>query len=180
MSGTGAPYRIGLLGSGWISRTYARALREVEEGELVAVWSRTRENAERFAREHGLALGTDDVDAGMLLGVEHADFLVNRPQDLGELLTHASEPDHENHTLFADRPRQLAEPLDALRRPCRHKDCAGRDGLVRVRGGAQLGVSPLSDHVGAGACPYRGGGEGGVRERAAVVDSQLHDLEESA
>ncbi len=56
-----APYRIGLLGSGWISRTHAAALREVEEGELVAVWSRTRENAERFAREHGLPVWSDDV-----------------------------------------------------------------------------------------------------------------------
>ena len=37
-----APYRIGLLGSGWISRTYVEALRQVEEGEAVAVDWRMR------------------------------------------------------------------------------------------------------------------------------------------
>ncbi len=57
-----APLRIGLLGSGWISRTYMAALRHVEEGEVVAVWSRTRANAERFARDHGLPVWSDDVD----------------------------------------------------------------------------------------------------------------------
>lgn len=55
-----APFRVGLLGAGHISATYARALREVAGAELVAVWSRTRESAERFAEREGLALGSSD------------------------------------------------------------------------------------------------------------------------
>jgi predicted dehydrogenase len=55
-------FRLGLVGSGWISRTYASALRQVREGEAVAVWSRRREHAERFAAEFGLELATDRVE----------------------------------------------------------------------------------------------------------------------
>ena len=47
-------FRIGLLGAGWISQTYVAALEQVPEGRAVAVWSRTREHAERFAERHGL------------------------------------------------------------------------------------------------------------------------------
>lgn len=54
--------RLGLLGSGWISRTYLGALARVPEGEAVGVWSRTREHAERLAREFGLDHATDRVE----------------------------------------------------------------------------------------------------------------------
>jgi predicted dehydrogenase len=57
-----APYRIGLLGAGAISRTYAVALRQVSEGRAVAVWSRTRASAERFAKEHGLDVASDRAE----------------------------------------------------------------------------------------------------------------------
>lgn len=56
------PYRVGVVGAGWISRTYARALARVPEGRLSAVWSRTREHAEAFAREFELPLATTDVE----------------------------------------------------------------------------------------------------------------------
>jgi predicted dehydrogenase len=57
-----APWRIGLLGAGWISRTYLAALREVPEGRAVAVWSRTRARAEKLAAEFGLPLASDRVE----------------------------------------------------------------------------------------------------------------------
>jgi len=56
-----APLRIGLVGAGWVSRTYAAALRRVPGARLVAVWSRTREHAERFATELGCELSSDCV-----------------------------------------------------------------------------------------------------------------------
>jgi predicted dehydrogenase len=56
------PLRVGLIGAGWISRTYMDAMRRVPEGRVVGVWSRSRERAEGFAREFGLALATDDVE----------------------------------------------------------------------------------------------------------------------
>jgi predicted dehydrogenase len=56
------PFRIGLVGSGGISRTYMAALEQVPEGRAVAVWSRTRENAARFAEEFGLSLATERLD----------------------------------------------------------------------------------------------------------------------
>lgn len=57
------PLRVGLLGSGSISRTYMAAFQQLPEARPVAVWSRRREHAARFAAEHGLALATDRVEA---------------------------------------------------------------------------------------------------------------------
>ena len=54
--------RIGLVGAGSISRTYAQALARVPDAKLVAVWSQTRDRAERFASEFACATATDRVD----------------------------------------------------------------------------------------------------------------------
>jgi predicted dehydrogenase len=54
--------RVGLIGAGGISRTYMAAFSHVSEGEVVAVWSRQRENAERFASRFDLGLATDRVE----------------------------------------------------------------------------------------------------------------------
>ena len=56
------PLRVGLIGAGGISRTYMQALQHVPEGEVAAVWSRQRENAERFAREFAIGFATDRVE----------------------------------------------------------------------------------------------------------------------
>lgn len=55
-------FRIGLIGAGGISRTYVSALERVPEGDVVAVWSRTRAHAERFAQKFGVAFATDRLD----------------------------------------------------------------------------------------------------------------------
>lgn len=55
-------YRVGLVGAGWISKVYARALERVPEGRAVAVCARRRESAERFARELGLEVASDSLD----------------------------------------------------------------------------------------------------------------------
>ena len=60
--GGAAPFRIGLLGAGGISRTYGAALRSVPEGRAVAVWSRTRARAERLAAELELGFATDRAE----------------------------------------------------------------------------------------------------------------------
>ncbi len=54
-------YRLGLIGSGGISRTYMAAMQHVPEGEVVAVWSRRRDRAARFAKEFELAVATDQL-----------------------------------------------------------------------------------------------------------------------
>jgi len=56
------PFRVGLIGSGGISRTYLQAFQHVAEGEVVAVWSRQRENAERLVREFEIEFATDRVE----------------------------------------------------------------------------------------------------------------------
>jgi myo-inositol 2-dehydrogenase/D-chiro-inositol 1-dehydrogenase len=56
------PYRIGLIGSGHISRTYMAAMRQVPEGRVVAVWSRQRDHAVAFAECFDLEFGTDRVE----------------------------------------------------------------------------------------------------------------------
>jgi predicted dehydrogenase len=55
------PFRLGLIGAGGISRTYLAALAHVPEADAVAVWSRTRERAAALARDHGIALATNDL-----------------------------------------------------------------------------------------------------------------------
>jgi myo-inositol 2-dehydrogenase / D-chiro-inositol 1-dehydrogenase len=54
--------RMGLIGAGSISRTYAQALARVPDAKLTAVWSQTRDRAERFAVEFACATATDRVD----------------------------------------------------------------------------------------------------------------------
>ncbi|MCZ6464684.1 MAG: Gfo/Idh/MocA family oxidoreductase [Proteobacteria bacterium] len=56
------PLRVGLIGSGGISRTYMAAMEHVPEGRVVGVWSRRRERAEAFAAEFELAHATDRVE----------------------------------------------------------------------------------------------------------------------
>ena len=73
------PYRIGLIGSGMISRVYLEAMKRVPEGRVVAVWSRKRAHAERLAGEHGIELATDRL-ADVLAAVDVV--CVNSPNAL--------------------------------------------------------------------------------------------------
>lgn len=56
-----SPFRVGLIGAGGISRTYMAAMRQVAEGRVVAVWSRTRERAQAFAKDFELSLATTEI-----------------------------------------------------------------------------------------------------------------------
>lgn len=88
MSGA-PPLRLGLLGAGWISRTYGAALRGVPEGRAVACWSRSRANAERLAAELGLGFATDRAEELL----PHVDVVcVNSPNAL-----------HAEHGMLAAR-----------------------------------------------------------------------------
>ncbi len=83
------PFRVALLGAGWISQVYLEALRRVPDAQVTAIWSRTRERAEKLARRHEVALASDDVDAA----IEAADVVcVNSPNFL-----------HEEHAIRAAR-----------------------------------------------------------------------------
>ena len=55
-------FRVGFLGAGWISQVHAQALVRNPGAEVSAVWSRTKESAERFAKRHDVPLATTDVD----------------------------------------------------------------------------------------------------------------------
>jgi predicted dehydrogenase len=71
--------RVGLLGAGWISRTYLTAMRHVPEGRVVAIWSRRRESAERLAGEFDVERATDQVEDLL----RHVDVVcVNSPNAL--------------------------------------------------------------------------------------------------
>jgi len=72
--------RWGILGPGAVSRKFALGLRYAEGAELVAVGSRSRERAERFASELGVRrvhvgydalAGDDDIDA-IYIGTPHS------------------------------------------------------------------------------------------------------------
>ena len=57
------PVRWGVMGTGRIAATFASDLRLIDEGEVVAVGSRARDSAERFAREFAVARAYDSYEA---------------------------------------------------------------------------------------------------------------------
>lgn len=56
------PVRIAVAGGGYGAKVPLPVLAGLEEFQPVAVWSRRRERAAELAEEHGLELGTDDVE----------------------------------------------------------------------------------------------------------------------
>lgn len=56
------PIRFGLVGTGAIAPFHARAIQSTSGAELIAVTSRTRANAQKFAQEHGIPVVTDTVE----------------------------------------------------------------------------------------------------------------------
>ena len=65
------PIRWGILGTGWIANEFAQGLKQLPDAQIVAVGSRTRGSAQRFAERHAVphrhasyeALASDpDVD----------------------------------------------------------------------------------------------------------------------
>jgi predicted dehydrogenase len=57
------PLRVGVVGTGFGSSVHVPAFKASPDFEVVAIVSGHRENAERVAREHGLAWSGDDVHA---------------------------------------------------------------------------------------------------------------------
>jgi len=58
-----APLRVGVVGTGFGSSVHVPAFKASPDFDVVAIVSGHRENAERVAREHGLAWSGDDVRA---------------------------------------------------------------------------------------------------------------------
>jgi UDP-N-acetyl-2-amino-2-deoxyglucuronate dehydrogenase len=48
-------YKIGILGCGKVAHLHAKAIREIPDAELTAVWSRTKETAENFANQYSVS-----------------------------------------------------------------------------------------------------------------------------
>jgi predicted dehydrogenase len=95
---------VALLGAGWISDCYARALARVEGTRLVGVASRTRAGAERLARAHGAprAVGFEDLEA--LIGWREVHVVcVNSPNFLHAL--------HALAAVRAGKPALIEKPL---------------------------------------------------------------------
>jgi predicted dehydrogenase len=57
------PLRWGIIGTGGIARTFARDLNFIDDGEVVAVGSRTPSSAEAFGEEFGVPRRYDSYDA---------------------------------------------------------------------------------------------------------------------
>lgn len=55
-------YNIAIAGCGKVAHLHARAIREIKNARLAAVWSRTRKSASRFAEEYK-AIPCDDITA---------------------------------------------------------------------------------------------------------------------
>jgi predicted dehydrogenase len=65
----GRPFRVGVIGTGFGAAVHVPAFKAAPGFEVVAIVSGHRENAERVAREHGIAWSGDDYRA-MLREVE--------------------------------------------------------------------------------------------------------------
>ena len=57
-----SPVRIAVVGGGYGAKVPLPVLCDLDEFEPVAVWSRRSERAAQLAEEHGLPLGTDDIE----------------------------------------------------------------------------------------------------------------------
>src|SRR5438874_6224150 len=60
---SGGPFRVGVIGTGFGSTVHVPAFKLAPDFDVVAVVSRHRANAERVAREHGIAWAGDDYRA---------------------------------------------------------------------------------------------------------------------
>ncbi len=63
MSAASAPVRIAVIGGGYGAKVPLPVYGELSEFEPVAAWSRRPERAQELAAEHGLELGSADLDA---------------------------------------------------------------------------------------------------------------------
>ena len=54
--------RFGIVGTGTIAHRFANAIKNVEEAELVAVASRTKENADKFGDEFDIPVRFDSYE----------------------------------------------------------------------------------------------------------------------
>ena len=76
--------RFGIVGTGTIAHRFAQAIRNVDNAELVAVASRTKENAEKFGDEFGIPVRFDsyekmaesDVIDAAYIAVPHSGHIV--------------------------------------------------------------------------------------------------------
>jgi predicted dehydrogenase len=55
------PIRFGIVGTGAIAPFHAKAIQSIEGAQLIGVASRTRENAQRFAQDHGASFVAADA-----------------------------------------------------------------------------------------------------------------------
>ncbi len=62
MSNNPAKLRFGIVGTGTIAHRFAAAIKNVPDAELVAVASRTKENAEKFGDEFGIPVRFDSYE----------------------------------------------------------------------------------------------------------------------
>ena len=67
--------RFGIVGTGTIARRFAEALKNVDNSELVAVASRTKENAEKFGDEFGIPVRFDSYEKMALSDVIDAAYI---------------------------------------------------------------------------------------------------------
>ncbi len=114
------PVRIAVAGGGYGSKVAVPVYREMAEFEPVAVWSRSPDRARQLAGEHGLELGTSDLDE--LLGVPGLEAVhVATPVSLhADLAVAAAE---RGLHLMCEKP--VAMNLEEGRRIARAVEAAG-------------------------------------------------------
>jgi myo-inositol 2-dehydrogenase/D-chiro-inositol 1-dehydrogenase len=109
--------RFGFLGAGFVAGVHAEALREVDGVEISAVYSRTAARAESFAREHGVALATDDWRR-VVTSPEVDAVLVLLPNDLHAEVTCAAAASGKH--VLVEKPLCLTlQEADAMIAACR-------------------------------------------------------------
>lgn len=128
---------LAILGSGVQARTHLKMLRMERNFNAVRVWSRTRENAERFAEETGAEVTTAEE------AVSGADVIVT--------VTHSSEPVLRGEWI---KPGAHINAVGAVGLHARELDDTAMNDAFVVVESAEAAMKESADIVGSGAPIY--------------------------
>lgn len=132
---------LALIGSGTQARTHLAAMQAVRPLRRVRVWSRSRANAERFAREHAEGLGRPiEVSASVEEAVRGADLVCTTTAAREPVLRGAAlAPGAHINAVGACFPAARELDTEAVRRARLYTDC--RESCVNEAGDYRLALA---------------------------------------
>jgi predicted dehydrogenase len=119
-----AAFNLGIVGSGYIAGVVARAMQDVPDGQVAAVASRRRENAEAFAAQYGVGTVFSTWQELVTSDVVDAVYVATPTNVREEVAVAAAQ--HGKHVL-GDKPFASLESLQRIIAACRANGVAFMD-----------------------------------------------------